>query len=158
MCETCINRACSKTETLLRRTETFDPICFLYAFVFRVSKAKIVKRTLLKTENYFHPLDKKTTCLTWTQIKISEISEKQRIKLDIFVNFIKKKCFLNFKTIFFLISFCSFEALRYFWVELCIFVSKLLSATNQQLFASLKTISHMDLQTVPHHSINYWFQ
>ena len=39
---------------------------------------------------------------------------------------------------FFSISFCSFESVRYFWVQLCIFFCKLLSATTQQLFCVSK--------------------
>ena len=41
--ETCLNRSCSKAETLLRRTDTFDPASFLYAFLSRISKAKNCK-------------------------------------------------------------------------------------------------------------------
>ena len=63
------------------------------------------------------------------------MSGKQKIKLGIFINFLEKKHLLHIKaTLFVLISLCSFEGVRYFWVELCIFFSKLLSATNQQLF------------------------
>ena len=63
------------------------------------------------------------------------MSEKQKIKLGIFINFLEKKYLSHIKaTLFVLISPCSFEGVRYFWVELCIFFSKLLSATNQQLF------------------------
>ena len=68
--ETCINRSCSKAETLLRRTDTFDPVCFLYAFLSHISKAEIVKGTLLQKDNFFQSLDKKVTCLTLTQIKL----------------------------------------------------------------------------------------
>ena len=86
--ETCINRSCSKAETLLRRTGTFDPVCFLYASLSHISKAETVQRILLQTDNFFHSSGKKDTCYTWTQIK--GISEKQRINLDIFVSFLKK--------------------------------------------------------------------
>ena len=58
----------------------------------------------------------------------------------VFFNFFKKNYFLHFKiTIFFLISFCSFEGVQQFWLELCIFYSKLLSATNQQLFSATES-------------------
>ena len=93
--ETCINRSCSKAETLLGRTGTFDPVCFLYASLSHISKAEIVKRTLLQTDNLFQSSDKKFTCYTRTQIKVLGIFKKQRINLDIFVNF------LPFKTVFF---------------------------------------------------------
>ena len=42
-------------------------------------------------DNFFQSSDKNATCLRQTQIKVSEISDKQRIKLDIFVNFLQKK-------------------------------------------------------------------
>ena len=47
---------------------------------------------------FFQSSDKKATCLTRTQTKILRIFEKQRIKLDFFVNFLKKRYFLDFKT------------------------------------------------------------
>ena len=60
-------------------------------------------------------------------------SENQRIKLNIFANFFKKRDFFYTlrKQSFFFISFCSFEGVRYFLVKLFIFFSKLPSATNQ---------------------------
>ena len=100
--ETCINRSFSKVETLLRRTGTFDPVCFLYASLSRISKVETIKKTLLQTDNFLQSSYKKVTCLTRTQIKVLGISEKQRINLDIFVNFLKKKrFFLHFKIVFF---------------------------------------------------------
>ena len=100
--ETCINQSCSKAEILLRRTDTFDPVCFLYASLSRISKAETVKRTLLQMDNFFQSSDKKVTYLTRTQITSFEVSEKQRINLGIVVNFLKKKrFFLHFKTVIF---------------------------------------------------------
>ena len=96
-------------------------------------KRKTVKRTLPQTDNIFSPQLKKTSCLTRTQI--SGISEKQRIKLNIFVNFLKKKNFFTLQSSIFFISIWSFEGVQLFWLELAIFYSKLLSATNQQLFS-----------------------
>ena len=84
--ETCINQSCSKAETLLRRTDTFDPVCFLYASLSHISKVETVKRTLLQTDNFFQSSDKKVTCLTRTQIKVLVISKKQRINSGIFAN------------------------------------------------------------------------
>ena len=107
--EACINRSCSDVETLLERTGTFDPVCFLYASLSRISKAGTVKRALLQTNEFFQSSDKKVNCLTRTQIKVLGILEKKRIILDIFVNFFKMKLFFSlFKTVFFFISFCSF--------------------------------------------------
>ena len=100
--ETCINRSCSKAETLLRRTDTFDPVCFLYASLSHISKVETVKRTLLQTDNFFQSSDKNMICLTRTKVKVLEISEKQRINLDIFCQFSQKETpFLYFKTVFF---------------------------------------------------------
>ena len=65
-----------------------------------------------------------------TQIKVLGISEKQRIKLDIFVSFQKRNIFLHLKTIFFWFYFAAFERVRYFGVKFCIFFCNLLSATN----------------------------
>ena len=82
----------------MRRRDTFDPVCFLYASFSLISKAKTVHRTPLQTDNFFQSSGKKGICITRTQIKILGISEKQRINLDIFVSFLKKKHFLHFKT------------------------------------------------------------
>ena len=94
VCEICINRSCSKADILLRRTDTFGPVCFINAFLSPISKV---------------------TCLTPT-----------RIKLDIFVNFLKENIFLHFKTIIFLISYFSSSAILssrtlylFFQVALC---------------------------------------
>ena len=132
--ETCINRSCSKAEILLRRADAFDPVCFLYASLLGISKAETVKRIPLQTDNFFQSSNKKATCLTRTQINILGISEKQRIKLDIFVSFLKKKHFLHFKTTINFNFILQFYKRVTLWVELCIFFSILLSANSQQLF------------------------
>ena len=66
----------------------FYMLCF-HAFL----KRKTVKRTLVQTGNIFSPQIKST--LPYTDTKISGISEKQRIKLDIFVNFLRKNHFFT---------------------------------------------------------------
>ena len=101
--KTCINRSCFKVETLLRKTGTFDPACFQYASLSHSSKAETVKSTLLQTVNFFYSSDKKVTWITRRLIKKFRISEKQRINLDVFVNFLKKKRFF-----YTLKQFCSF--------------------------------------------------
>ena len=55
---------------------------------------KTVESKLLQTD-VFQPSDKKATCLTPTQIEILGITEKQRIKLDILIKFLKKKHFFT---------------------------------------------------------------
>ena len=103
--KTCINRSCSKAESLLTRTGIFDPVCFLYASLSHISKEETVKRTLLQTD-IFQSSDKKVTCLTQIQIKVLGISEKQIINLNIFVNILKKKgFFIYFKTVGFFFYF-----------------------------------------------------
>ena len=111
MCETFVNRSCCKTETLLRRTYTFDLVYFLYASLLCISKEKTVWGTLLQTNTFLQTSDKKSTSPILTQIKILGIYEKQRIKLDIFVNFVKKKQFSRFQTNndFFLFHFSSLK-------------------------------------------------
>ena len=128
--QTCLNWSCSKAETLLRRTDTLDPVGFLYAFLSCISKAKNCKGDIASDRYYFQS---SAPCLTRTQIKILGISEKQGIKLDIFVNFLKKKHFFYTLNNSFFISFYLFKEERCFWVELCIFFSTLPSFTNQQL-------------------------
>ena len=44
VCEICINRSCSKAEILLRRTDRFGPVCFIYAFFSPISKAETLKK------------------------------------------------------------------------------------------------------------------
>ena len=123
MCETCINRSCSKTETLLRRTDTFDHVCFLYPPFLRISNAKTVKRALLQTYNFFRSSDKKS----------------HLPYLD------KNKNFRNFReTIFFLFNFANLIECDTFESNS---VSKLLSATNQQLFC----VTESDIGL-----LNYW--
>ena len=45
------------------RTDTFDPVCFLYAFLSHISKVETVNRTLLQTDNFFSPQIKKPPAL-----------------------------------------------------------------------------------------------
>ena len=151
--------SCSKSETLLRRTDTFDPVCFLYAFLLRISNVTTVKRTLLQTNNFFQSWDKKAISLTPTQTRILGISEKQRIKLEILVKFVKKKHFLHLKTIiiYFLISYFSLSAMRFSQTLYLFFLCCSLQPTNS-CFISLKAISDKNLQTILHPSMSYWFQ
>ena len=139
MRETCINWSCSIAETLLRRTDTFHPICFLYTFHPYISKAKTVKRTLLQTDNFFQSSDKKATCLERTQIKVLEISKKQKVKLNIFVNFLIKKTFFTlqnnnfFSFHFAVLTECNtFESNSVFFYFFQVALCK--PVTNKQLF------------------------
>ena len=44
----------------MRRTDTFDPVLFLYASLLRIFKAQTVIRTVLKVDKFFQPSDKKS--------------------------------------------------------------------------------------------------
>ena len=113
-------------------------------------KRKTVKRTLPQTDNIFSPQLKKTSCLTRTQI--SGISEKQRIKLNIFVNFLKKKHFFTVQSNIFFISIWSFEECNSFDSNSPSFIpSCSLQPTNNCFRA---TESDIDLQTILHPFMN----
>ena len=130
---TSLNRSCSKEETLLNRTDTFDPISLLYAFLSRISKAKhCIKRTLLQTDNIFSPQIKKHSALRGH--KTFRNSRETENYIGHFCQFSQKETFFYTSKQHFFISICSFEGVQHFWLELAIFYSKLLSATNQQLF------------------------
>ena len=129
--ETCINWSCSKEETLLRRSDTFDSVCFLYASLSRISKAETLKNTLLQTDN-FSPRPQSHLLYADTK-KVLETFKKKMIKLDIFVSFLKEKHFFyTMKQYFFgglILHFI--EGVRYFWVKL-----------TDRMRVSLKTYLH----------------
>ena len=116
-----IARSCSKAETLLRRTNTLDFVCFLYASLSRISKVETAKRSLLQTDNFFSPKIKKETCL-WTQRKILGIPRNEESIWTFLLHFAKKLFYTLQQQWFFLMSFYSFERVQYFWVELYIFL------------------------------------
>ena len=103
------------------------------------------KEDIASDGQLFQSSDKKVTCLTPT-----------RIKLDIFVKFLRQKHFLhfsnnNFDFILF-IKRDTFES-----NSVSFFLSCSLQPTKS-CFVSLKAISDRDLQTMHHPSMNYWFQ
>ena len=97
-------------------------------------KQKTVKRTLLQTDNISSSHIKKYPALRGH--KNFRNSRQTENYIGHFINFLKKKHFFTLQNnkFFFLISICSFEGVQHFWLELAVFYSKLLSATNQQLF------------------------
>ena len=153
--ETCLNRSCSKVETLLRRTDTFDPVSFLYASFHAFLKRKTVKRILLQMDNIFSHQIKKNTLL-YGNTKISGIAEKQRIKLEIFVNFLKKKHFFTLQNNIFFISICSFEGVQHFDSNSLSFIPTCSLQPTNNCFRA--TASDIDLQTILRPFMNYWFQ
>ena len=111
----------------------FIPSVFYMLSFHAFLKRKTVKRALLHMDNIFSPQLKKTPWLTRTQ-KFQEFLRKRELNWTFLSIFSKRNIFLHFKATFFLISIWSFEGVQLFWLELAIFYSKLLSATNQQLF------------------------
>ena len=71
--------------------QIFDLACFLYASLSHISKGETITRTLLQTDNFLS--NKKGNLLYPDAKKFFRNSEKQRLELDIFVNFLSKKHF-----------------------------------------------------------------
>ena len=153
--KTCLNRSCSKAKTLLRRTVTVSQTRFILSVFYMLSfhsflKQKTVKRTLLQTDNIFSPQIKNT--LPYAHTKISGIPEKQRV-LSIFS---KRNIFLHLRTTFFLFQFAVLKECNTFDSNSLSFIlSCSLQPTNNCFCA---TESGIDLQTILHPSMNYWFQ
>ena len=91
--DTCIKSSCSKSEALLRRTDTFDLVGFQYASLSHISKVETVKRTLLQTD-FFQSSDKKATYLTWNQKKILGIPRNRELNWT-FLSIFSKKTFFT---------------------------------------------------------------
>ena len=106
-------------------------------------KQKTVKRTLVQTDNIFSPQIKKRPAWrghkSFRNSREAIILEKipEKIILDIFVNFLKKKQFFTLQNSLSFILSCS------------------LQPTNNSFCA---TKSGIDLQTILHPSMNYWCQ
>ena len=142
---TCLNRSCSKAETLLKRTDTFSFHAFL--------KRKTVRRKLLQTGNIFSPQLNKTPCLTRTQ-KFQEFPRNRELNWTFLSTFSKRNVFFTLQSNIFFISIWSFEEVQLFWLELFI-PSCSLQPTNNCFRA---TESDIDLQTIFHPFMNYCFQ
>ena len=115
---------------------------FFHAFL----KRKAVKRTLLQTDNIFSHQIKKHR----TQIKTLGISNENRIKLGISVNFSKRNIFLHFKTTIFFISICSFEGVQHLIRTLYILFQIAFCNQLTIIFAPLKAISTFKLYCTPY--------
>ena len=117
-----------------RQTHLIPSLFYMLSF-HAFLKRKTVQRTLLQTDNIFSPQLKKTPCLTRTK-KFQEFPRNRELNWTFLSIYSQKKTFFyTSKQHFFFISIWSFEGVRLFWLELAIFYSKLLSATNQQLFS-----------------------
>ena len=100
--DTCINRSCSKAETLLRRAGVWSR---LFSSLSCISKAEIVKRTLLQTGNFFRSSDKKATCLMRTQRKNLGIPGNRDLNWTFLSVFSKRNIFLHLRTTIILFDF-----------------------------------------------------
>ena len=156
MCsETYLNRSCSKAETLLRRADTFDLVCFLYVFLSRISKAKNCKEDTASDGEHFQSSDKKAPCLTRTQ-KFQEFPRNRELNWTFLSIFSKRNIFYTSKQHFFWFQFAVLKECNTFDSNSLSFIlSCSLQPTNNSFYA---TESGIDLQTILHPSMNYWFQ
>ena len=98
---------------------------------------KTVKRTLLQTDNIVSSQIKKHP-YTNTNKNFRNFRETELNSTFLSI-FSKRNIFCTLKQQYFFFSFCSFEGVQHFWLEFYIFFSKLLSATNQQLFSATQS-------------------
>ena len=118
-------------------------------------KRKTVKRTLLQTDNIFSPQLKKTPCLTRTQ-KFQEFPRNRELNWTFLSIFSKRKIFFTLQSSIFLFQFEVLKECNSFDSNSLSFIpSCSLQPTNNCFCA---TESDIDLQTILHPSMNYWFQ
>ena len=119
-------------------------------------KRKTVKRTLLQTDNIFSP-QLKSPCLTRTQ-KFQEFPRNRELNWTFLSIFSKRNIFLHFKTteMFFLFQFEVLKECNTFDSNSVSFILRCSLQPANNCFCA--TESDIDLQTILHHSMNYWFQ
>ena len=135
--ETCMNRSCSKVDTLLRRTDTSYPVCFLYAFLSRFSKAETIKRTLRQNNNFFSLQIKKPPALHGCKLGISD---KERINVH----------FCQFWFCHFWFYFAVLKECNIFDLNSGSFIPSCSLQSTNSFIAPLKEISDRDLQAILH--------
>ena len=141
---------------MFKKTDTFYLVCFLYASLLHISEGETVKRTVLQTDNFFQSSDKKPTCLTRTQRKILGIPRNRELNWTFLSIFSKRNIFYTSKQHFFLFQFAVLKECNTFDSNSLSFIpSCSLQPTNNCFCA---TESDIDLQTILHPSMNYWFQ
>ena len=143
---------------MLKRSYTFNPVCFLYASLSGISKAKTVKRTLVQMDNFFQFSDKKTPSFTRTQIKIYMNSQKTENEIKHFCQFPQKETFfLHFE-----ITAIVFDFILQLW-RIAILLNRTLCLSfqvaicNQPIVISTKWLSDRGFKSILHTSKNYWF-
>ena len=118
-------------------------------------KWKTVKRTLLQTDNILSHQLKKTPWLKRTQ-NFQEFPRNRELNWTFLSIFSKRNIFLHFKATFFLFQFEVLKECNSFDSNSLSFIpSCSLQPTNNCFCA---TESDIDLQTILHPSMNYWFQ
>ena len=133
----------------------FIPSVFYMLSFHAFLKRKTVKRALLHMDNIFSPQLKKTPWLTRTQ-KFQEFLRKRELNWTFLSIFSKRNIFLHFKAAFFLFQFEVLKECNSFDSNSLSFIpSCSLQPTNNCFCA---TESDIDLQTILHPSMNYWFQ
>ena len=95
--DTCINRSCSKAGTLLRRTDIFELVCFLYASLSCISKVETVKWHCFRETTFFSPQIKKQPALRRRKKKLG-IPRNTELNWTFLSIFSKRNIFLHFKT------------------------------------------------------------
>ena len=142
----------------MRRTDTFDRVCFLYASLLRISKGKTVKRTLLQKDVFLSSHIKKPPALRG-QKKICELQRNRELNWKLLSIFSKRNIFVEFKTtiIFFKIHFGVLKECNTFESNSGSFFPSCCLQPTSSCFVSPKAISDRDLQTTLHSSMNYWF-
>ena len=151
---TCLNRSCSKAETLLRRTDTFDLVSFLYAFLSRVSKAKNCKEDTALDGKLFQSSNKKTPCLTRTQ-KFQEFPRNRELNRTFLSIFSKRNIFLHFKTFFFDFNLQFWRSATLLTGTRCLLFQVALSNQPTIVFVPLKVISTFTPYCTPLRTIGF---
>ena len=142
----------------LKRRPYWEGQTRLIPFVFNMFsfhaflKWKTVKRTLLQMDNFFSPHLKKHPAL---REHISGISDKKRNWTFLSI-FSKGNIFLHFKTTFFKFKFGVLKECNIFDSNALFFIPSCFLQPTNNCFCAIE--SNINLQTILHPSMNYWFQ
>ena len=137
-----------------RQTRLIPSLFYMLSF-HAFLKRKTVQRTLLQTDKIFSPQLKKTPCLTRTK-KFQEFPRNRELNWIFLSIFSKKTIFYTSKQHFFLFQFEVLKECNSFDSNSLSFIpSCSLQPTNNCFCA---TESDIDLPTILHPFMNYWFQ
>ena len=146
---------------MLKRSDTFNPVCFLYASLSGMLsgfQSKNGKEDTGSDGQLFQFSDKKTPSFTRTQIKIYMNSQKTENEIEHFCQFPRKETFfLHFK-----ITAIVFDFILQFW-RIAILLNRTLCLSfqvaicNQPIVISTKWLSDRGFKSILRTSKNYWF-